>query len=265
MSKKSGQARVPKPKEWDHLYQEIEKHRHPEKNKAIMQISQKLGLRVQEIALLELKEVCKLVGSPGGSTRTFKLFEIMSLPASYTKGSNAVQRSTSKYNRRRVSFKVEEFDQILNQVSKLAKAGAEINPSDFYPVIAKHKGLARDLPLINIALRQSLIRYIDLRLAKDPLIKPSDPLFITQKGGNYSPNTLQEHMSLMLRDWAGIEKATSHSGRRSLITDVIHNQKKSLKVAQKIAGHMTPSTTVIYEQPPEEEISNALVYIGEKI
>tara|TARA_B110001454_G_C12679657_1_gene417437 strand:+ start:984 stop:1238 length:255 start_codon:yes stop_codon:yes gene_type:complete len=84
MSKKSGQARVPKPEEWEHLYLEIENHRHPEKNRAIMQVSQKLALRVQEIALLELKEVCKLFGKPGASNRGFKLFEIMALPASYT-------------------------------------------------------------------------------------------------------------------------------------------------------------------------------------
>jgi integrase len=83
-------------------------------------------------------------------------------------------------------------------------------------------------------------------------------VFITQKGGAYSPNTLQEHMALMLKDWTGIEKASSHSGRRTLITDVIHKQKKSVKIAQKIAGHVNPSTTIIYEEPPEEEIADAL-------
>jgi len=69
-------------------------------------------------------------------------------------------------------------------------------------------------------------------------------------------------MALMLRNWSGIEKASSHSGRRSLITDIIHKQKKSVKIAQKIAGHASPSTTIIYEEPPEEEISNALNNIG---
>ena len=65
-------------------------------------------------------------------------------------------------------------------------------------------------------------------------------------------------MALILRDWAGIEKASSHSGRRALITDVIHKQKKSVKVAQKIAGHVNASTTLIYEEPPDEELSDAL-------
>ncbi|WP_027950972.1 tyrosine-type recombinase/integrase [Haliea salexigens] len=91
-----------------------------------------------------------------------------------------------------------------------------------------------------------------------PGAKPTDPLFITQKDVPYSPNTLQEHMALILRGWAGIEKASSHSGRRSVITDIIHKQKKSLKVAQKVAGHKSASTTVIYDEPPEEAISDAL-------
>jgi hypothetical protein len=39
---------------------------------------------------------------------------------------------------------------------------------------------------------------------------------------------------------------------------VIHKQKKSVKIAQKIAGHVNPSTTLIYEEPPEEIIADAL-------
>ena len=111
-------------------------------------------------------------------------------------------------------------------------------------------------------LRDALNEYLLLRLSKSGKLMPSAPLFITQKGSLYSPNTLQEHMALMLREWAGFEKTSSHSGRRSLITDVIHRQKKSVKVAQKIAGHKNPSTTIIYEEPPEEEISEALINLS---
>ncbi|WP_241956272.1 tyrosine-type recombinase/integrase [Marinobacter flavimaris] len=85
---------------------------------------------------------------------------------------------------------------------------------------------------------------------------------MTQKGGPYSPNTLQEHLALMQRHWAGIERASSHSGRRTLMTNIIHEQKKSVKVAQKIAGHVSPSTTLIYEEPPEESLKEALQDAG---
>ena len=251
---KAGQARVPTTAEWKRVFEVIQDHRHPEKNTAIMQISAKLGLRAQEIALLQIKEVARLKKSPPG----FTLYKVMSLPAAYTKGANAMGRSTPQYNRRTVSFSVEAFDQVVAQIVDLAQAGVEVDPKRFYPAVRKRAGQSRDLPLVDEDLREALTNYLALRLDKHPGAKPTDPLFITQKGVPYSPNTLQEHMALILRGWAGIEKATSHSGRRSVITDIIHKQKKSLKVAQKVAGHKSASTTVIYDEPPEEAISDAL-------
>lgn len=251
---KSGQARVLTAEQQDHVFDVIQHHRHPEKNTAIMQISFKLGLRAQEIALLQIKEIAKL--NPSGTD--IKLLEVMSLPAAYTKGADAMGRSQSQYQRKTVSFDVESFDQVIHQVEALAKAGADVNPENFYPAVRKHRGKSRDLPMVDTALRAALTDYLRLRIEMTGTIKPSSPLFITQKGGAYSPNTLQEHMAVILRDWAGVEKASSHSGRRSLITNVIHKQKKSVKVAQKIAGHVNPSTTLIYEEPPEEQIKSAL-------
>ena len=66
----------------------------------------------------------------------------------------------------------------------------------------------------------------------------------------------------MQRQWAGIERASSHSGRRTLMTNIIHEQKKSVKVAQKIAGHVSASTTLIYEEPPEESLKETLHSVG---
>lgn len=255
---KTGQARVLSPEQQDHLFDVIQKHRHPEKNIAIMQISFKLGLRAQEISLLKLKEVCRLGNFHKDMPRQFELLEIMSLPAAYTKGADAMGRSKSKYVRKSVSFTIEEFHDVVIQIEKLIKAGLSVNPADFYPKIRNHKGQSRDLPMVDQDLRKALTNYLYVRLEKDTTAKPSDPLFLSQKNGPYSPNTLQDHMAHMLKDWAGIEKASSHSGRRTLLTDIIHNQKKSVKVAQKIAGHKDAATTLIYEEPPEEEISDAL-------
>ena len=251
---KSGQARVLTPAQIDRLFDAIQRHRHPEKNTAIMQVSFKLGLRAQEIALLQVKEVARL----NATGTDFRLNDVMSLPAAYTKGADAMKRSKSHYQRRTVSFDVGSFAQVVRQIEKLAKTGAHIDPEDFYPPARKHKGKSRDLPLVDPALRHAVTDYLALRLENGARLAPSSPLFITQKGGPYSPNTLQEHMALMLREWACIEKASSHSGRRSLIAHVIHKQKKSVKVAQKIAGHVNPSTTLIYEDPPEEVLEDAL-------
>lgn len=251
---KSGQARVPTPAEERHLFRVIRAHRYPEKNAAIMHLSFKLGLRVQEIALLQIKEVAQL--DTAGTA--FTLHRILNLPAAYTKGANALHRTRSPQQRKTVRFDVATFHNIVSQIVQLTQLGSEVNPLDFYPPEKSHHGRSRALPLVDRGLRAALTRHLRLRLMREGRLSPDSPLFITQKGGPYSANTFQEHMALMLRGWAGIEKASSHSGRRSLITNIIHKQKRSLRIAQKIAGHANPATTLIYDEPPEAEIISAL-------
>lgn len=65
-------------------------------------------------------------------------------------------------------------------------------------------------------------------------------------------------MALMLHEWMGIEKGSSHSGRLALITNVSHKQKKPVEIAQKIARHVCASTTLIYEYQLEELLEDAL-------
>ncbi len=62
---KSGQARVLTAKQQKQLFKVILQHRHPDKNTSIMQVSFKLGLRAQEIALLQIKEVAQLNSAAG--------------------------------------------------------------------------------------------------------------------------------------------------------------------------------------------------------
>lgn len=258
---KTGQARVLTPDQFALLLNVIQEHRYSEKNTALVQISFKLGLRVQEIALLQIKDVAEL-GPEISGERSFKLKEILALPAAYTKGADALKRSKSTYQRRRISFSVHDFHQLVERVETMAKAGVAIKPEDFYPEAKKHRGKSRDLPMNDGSLRTAVENHLAIRLAAHPSIKKTDPLFLTQKGGPYSPNTLQEHLALMQRQWAGIERASSHSGRRTLMTNIIHKQQRSVKVAQKIAGHVSPSTTLIYEEPPEESLAEALTQAG---
>jgi hypothetical protein len=262
MSKKAGQARILSISEQAFLFDVLQQHRHPTKNTAIMQISFKLGLRAQEISLLEFKEVCHLKPFRKGKSREFTLFENMALPAAYTKGADAMNRSKSKYERTSLTFKRAEFDRVLRQVEKMAKSNVSITPSDYYPIIRENKGKSRTLSLKHQELREALEAHIVERLDRCPTLLPSDHLFVSQKGGSYSPNTLQEHMALMLRDWAGVEKASSHSGRRTVIDDIIHKQKKSVRIAQKIAGHKDPSTTLIYTDATDEEQEETLLNLG---
>jgi len=144
------------------MFDVIKTHRHPEKNTAIMQISFKLGLRAQEIALLQIKEVARL----NQSGTDFKLLEVMSLPAAYTKGADAMGRSKTRYVRRTISFDVDTFDKVVRQIAALATAGAEINPEDFYPPTKRHKGKSRDLPMVDTELRAALEEYLRIRPCK---------------------------------------------------------------------------------------------------
>ena len=256
---KNGQARVLSVDEFNALLVEISKHRHPEKNTLIMQISFKLGLRVQEMALLRLKEVAEI--GPQFS-KGYKLKDILVLPKGFTKGSRATSKDKSTPVRRSVRFSLDEFDRVIRQITELAKAGAEINPENFYPAQKAKGGHTRELPIEDPGLKKALADYIDLRLAKNQQLKPNDPLIISQKNGPYSPNTLQDHMSMMLRQWAGIDRASSHSGRRTLATKLIHEQGEHLKTVKKVLGHKDASTTVIYHDLPEGEMRKVLKKAG---
>jgi site-specific recombinase XerD len=257
---KNGQARVLSVDEFNALIDEISKHRHPEKNALIMQISFKLGLRVQEMALLRIREVAEI--GPKFS-KGYKLKDLLVLPKGFTKGARATSESKTKPVRRSVRFSLDEFDRVVKQIMKLAKAGATVNPEDFYPEQKPKGGRTRELPIEDKGLRKALADYIDLRLANNPQLKSNDPLILSQKNGPYSPNTLQDHMSLMLKKWAGVDRASSHSGRRTLATKLIHEQGEHLKTVQQVLGHKDASTTVIYHDLPEGEMRKVLKKAGE--
>lgn len=164
-----------------HLLNVIQGHRYPEKNTALVQISFKLGLRVQEIALLQIKDVAEH-GPETSGQRLFKLKEILALPAAYTKGADALKRSKSTYQRRRISFSVHDFHQLVQRIETMAKVGAEIKPEDFYPEVKKHRGNSRDLPMNDIARRAAIENHLAIRLAAQPSLKKDRSPILDSKG-----------------------------------------------------------------------------------
>lgn len=95
-------------------------------------------------------------------------------------------------------IQLRSFNKVVKQIELLAKSGAEVNPENFYPPVKKHRGKSRYLPLVDIALREALNQWLKIRLLKVGKLAPSSPLFVTQKGGSYSPNTLQEQSGCSL-------------------------------------------------------------------
>lgn len=256
---KDGQAKVLTNDEFEHLLSCIEQHRHPEKNALICQISFKLGLRVQEISLLRVREMAH---TGPEYAKGYEIKDVLVLPKSFTKGARATS-SARESVRTSVRFSVSEFDRIVRLIEKAAKAGHVINPADYYPKLVERKGKTRELPLADDALLRALARYLNARIDSGETLKPNSPLILSQKGGAYIPNTLQMHISKMLRQWTGVDRASSHSGRRTLATKMLHDQGEHLKTVQQVLGHKSAATTTIYQELPESEVRQVLKRTGE--
>ena len=102
-----------------------------------------------------------------------------------------------------------------------------------------------------IFLNKRLQREINRFLQTLPgLPAPESALLRSQKGGSFSANTLcQLFMELYRR--AGIDGASSHSGRRSFITKLAHSDI-SAKVIMELAGHKHLGTTQRYIEVNDE-------------
>ncbi len=159
-------------------------------------------------------------------------------------------------------FTIAEFDRLINRIAKAAKTGQPIVPADYHPELKRSGAKMRELPLADHGLIDAIARYLNHRSALPKPLTPNAALVLSQKGGPYSPNTLQDHIAMMLRAWTGIERATSHSGRRTLATKLLHEQGEHLKTVQQVLGHKDAATTTIYQDLTEGEIKKTLKKAG---
>jgi integrase/recombinase XerD len=104
------------------------------------------------------------------------------------------------------------------------------------------KGRYGRVVFVNAKLKKELESY----LGKHPQTKPESKLFYTQKRGGegFTPNTLAQHFHYIYRR-AGIEGASSHSGRRTFITNLAA-KGVSVRVLMSLAGHRNIGTTQQY-------------------
>lgn len=86
--------------------------------------------------------------------------------------------------------------------------------------------------------------------------KPGEPLLVTQKHTAFSPNTLCQLMNRLYRA-AGLDGATSHSGRRWFITKLA-NSGVGTKVIMTLAGHKHMTTTQRYIDVREDMMRAAV-------
>jgi integrase/recombinase XerD len=110
----------------------------------------------------------------------------------------------------------------------------------------------RDVYLSSPKLRQALIEYRSRSQPSDP----TSPLFRSQKGGNLSPSSMARFLKCLYRE-AGLPTASSHSGRRTLITSLAE-RGIDLKAISAIAGHTNVRTTALYVEANPTRLSRIL-------
>ena len=108
--------------------------------------------------------------------------------------------------------------------------------------------------LVHKEVRNSLTDYITYRrecdgnVSSNPFLENmkkyfDKPLFVSQKNSGFSPRSLQRLYKSMYRSVGLDEMVSSHSGRRTFITNLI-TQGIDMKTVSTLAGHSSIQTTV---------------------
>ena len=92
---------------------------------------------------------------------------------------------------------------------------------------------------------------------------PKQPLFLSQKNDHFSNQTIGKRFDFLYKE-AGIERASSHSGRRTFATNLIE-QGTDIKAVSTLMGHSSIQMTALYIQDNPERLkkitSHALNFI----
>lgn len=106
-------------------------------------------------------------------------------------------------------------------------------------------GKQRVVYLTNPQVRRAIREYMDERIERDGfLFNHEASFFRSQKGGHFSPNTLQQ-LFHRLYTWALMQGASSHSGRRTFATRLIE-KGTDIKAVSTLMGHASIAMTAQY-------------------
>ena len=118
---------------------------------------------------------------------------------------------------------------------------------------AQTKGRRARRVFLNVKLKRELAAYVKSDCAKKPL---SSSLFVSQKGKAFSPNTMCQ-LFLNVYSGCGLKGASSHSGRRTFITNLA-SKSVSVRVLAELAGHSSIATTQRYIEVNDEQLRKAV-------
>lgn len=116
------------------------------------------------------------------------------------------------------------------------------------------KGSSRARMFLSQRLRKAIGEY----LAKRPKLaaQPNHPLFYSQKGAGMTTQAIINLFAKLYAD-AGIRGASSHSGRRTFITNMC-DKGVNPRVIQALARHSSLSTTMRYMDVNDTKLRNAV-------
>jgi integrase/recombinase XerD len=123
-----------------------------------------------------------------------------------------------------------------------------------YLSAAQTKGSENTTILVNTKLQKQL--YKNLKIHTELLEKPNRALIFSAKGAGFSAQTVV-NLFKRLYELAGIEGASSHSGRRQFVTRLA-DQGINARLVQSLARHKHLSTTQRYIDVNENALRNAL-------
>lgn len=107
---------------------------------------------------------------------------------------------------------------------------------------------------LNKRVREVLVEYVNAIRTDDR----ERALFPTQKNPRkgFSSNSLTQHFADLYKG-AGLDGATSHSGRRTYATNIA-SQGVGLRVLMRLMGHRNVSTTAVYIDANDDMLRKAV-------
>lgn len=117
-------------------------------------------------------------------------------------------------------------------------------------------GKIRQLPLNNEFMLKHLLAYIDWRRDEHKQFSPERPLFLSQRGGPFSANSIGNLANELLEKRAGIPRGCTYSGRRFFATTLVSKQV-DLKKVMLLMGHSSLATTQIYVESDTYQLAEA--------
>jgi integrase/recombinase XerD len=112
---------------------------------------------------------------------------------------------------------------------------------------------------LNKKLRLEIVRYKTFYSQKYKHINLESPLIISQRNTQFSPNSLCQLINSLYKR-CNLPTATTHSGRRSFITNLA-NKSLNAKVIMSLARHKNLSTTQRYIDVNDEQLKQAIELI----